>query len=141
MNTRRFPRAGRTARCLSLAVLLAGAVGAPAGAGDPCHGCGFARPAASFPTNGCFGYYPTLWRPWPAECLPHAAAAGVAVPAVVPTPASATPYAPMPNPMEKAGPPTVPATPPQALPPADAPRGPVQPLIDLTPAAWRRGGR
>jgi hypothetical protein len=137
MNIRRFPRAGRAARCLSLAVLLAGLVGTPAAAGDPCHGCGFARPVASFPTNGCFGYYPTLWRPWPAECLPHAAAAVVAAP----VPASGTPYAPMPNPTEKAGPPTVPATPPQALPPADPPRGPVQPLIDLNPAAWRRGGR
>ncbi|MEX2118210.1 MAG: hypothetical protein WD847_01265 [Pirellulales bacterium] len=34
--------------------------------------CGYACVAdcVAYPDSTCFGYYPTCWRPWPAECPP-----------------------------------------------------------------------
>src|SRR6478672_12543412 len=34
--------------------------------------CGVCKPKATGPTNCCYGYYPTCWRTWPAECGPCA---------------------------------------------------------------------
>ncbi len=49
--------------------------------------CGVCKPRATGPTNSCYGYYPTCWRTWPAECGPCApppALCEVPAPTVVP---------------------------------------------------------
>lgn len=47
------------------AILLLSAV--PASAGHGCWYC-YKMPKPSGPINNCYGYFPTTWRAWPAEC-------------------------------------------------------------------------
>ena len=77
----------------------------PAAAGD--WGCGLKKPKPTGVHNECFGYYPTTWRQWPAECQPCAGpavtvhesqpATGVA-PKTLPAPAAAPAVPPPPEP-------------------------------------------
>lgn len=39
----------------------------PAIAGHSCWYC-YKMPKPSGPINNCYGYFPTAWRAWPAEC-------------------------------------------------------------------------
>jgi hypothetical protein len=39
-------------------------------AGHGFKGCAFCKPKPTGVRNECFGYNPTVWRQWPAECQP-----------------------------------------------------------------------
>jgi hypothetical protein len=131
MFTRLFARRGRSALRYPLATVLLGLAGAAAQAGGKVDwGCGFHRPPASFPANGCFGYYPTVWHAWPAECQPQAliVTAPAAVPVDIPV------RTPAPQAVPPAPPPVTPPVPPGApTPPKAVPMS----LRPLPPSQWR----
>ena len=101
----------RTCRGLRLALgllALAVTVGRAWAIGPgPLHGC----KSAVFPSEPCFGYVPTTWRPWPPACAPGACGTplpplgGPAAPAVPPMPPAngtslAPPGLPAPEPVQ-----------------------------------------
>jgi hypothetical protein len=66
---------------LALASLIVALYATPTVYGIDWVCCGYCKPEPTGPNNNCYGYYPTMWRPWPPECHPCAAAVPIATPA------------------------------------------------------------